>query len=65
MEPALAGIPDEGEGVATEAAGVAVDDGEHRVRGDRGVDRRAAGAQGLDAGGCRQRMGRGDHPVHG
>ena len=49
-EPALARIPDEGEGIAAETAGVAVDDRQHRVGRDRGVDGRPAGAQGLDAG---------------
>ena len=65
VQPPLDGVPDEGEGVATEAARVAVDDGEHRIGCDRGVDGRAAGAKGLHPGRRRQRMGRGNHPVHG
>ena len=60
---ALGWIPDEGEGVAAEAAGVAVDDGEHRVGGDRGVDGRAAGTKGLDARGRGHWVRRHNHAV--
>ncbi len=63
VEAPLAGIPDEGERVAAEAAGVAVDDGEHRVRRDGRVDGGAAALERLDAGRRRERMRRDDHPV--
>ena len=39
VQPLVGRIPDEGERVAAESAGVAVDDREHRVRRDRRIDR--------------------------
>ncbi len=63
VQAALGGIPDEGKRVAAETAGVAVDDGEHRVGGDRGVDGRAAGTKGFHSGRCCQRVGRHHHAV--
>ena len=65
VKPALAGIPDERERVAAQAAGVAVDDGQHRVRGDRRVHGAAAGAERLDARSRGQGVRRDDHAVGG
>ena len=65
VEPPVTGIPDEGERVAAEAAGVAVDDGEHRVRRDGRVDGGAARAERLDTGLGGQRVRCDDHPVLG
>ncbi len=65
VQAPLAGIPDEREGVATEAAGVAIDDGQHRVGRDRGVNGGAACAQRVDAGGGGERVGRDDHATRG
>jgi hypothetical protein len=57
------GVVDEPEGIAAHARHVRVNDGQHRARGDRGIDGRAAGAQHVDPRRGRQRMRRGDHAV--
>ena len=68
VEPvqALVGrIPDQGERVAAESAGVAVHDGEHRVRRDGRIDRGAARAKRVDAGHRGHRVRRDDHSALG
>ena len=63
MQMPVGGIPDQRERVAAQSAGVAVDDGEHRVGGDRRIDGGAAGSQCIDTGLRRQRMRGDDHAV--
>ena len=49
--------------LAAEPAGVGLDDADGERRGDRGVDRVAAGLQHLEAGLRRQRVRRGHHAL--
>jgi len=58
--------PDDREEVAARAAAHGLDEGEHRVRRDRGVRRRLTPARRtLERGLCRERLGRRVHPVAG
>ena len=58
-------VPDDGEQVAADAARHRLDDAEHGVGGDGGVDRVAALLEDADRGGRRQRLARRGHAVPG